>query len=157
MVVVTAWVRTIQPAKERRFAFHLARQFCICSIMYPKSWFISKCLIRKPKYLPREGVDQNPNISNKPALVSTATLGEKNTLNFSWLTFCLKRLQKVSSASLTAMQFLWSAFTNKTKSPTKKRWEKTKPPWDALTRFHKLALHFYDMRAPNTSIQRINR
>ena len=86
----------------------------------------------KPKYFSRVGVDLNSRISHKFALVSGLTLGEKNTLDFALLTFCLDNEQNESRTSLTAKQFFLSAFAKRTRSLAKNRWEKASPHHEAL-------------------------
>lgn len=110
-----------------------------------------------PKYFPREGVDRKPRSSHSSILLSIATLGEKYTWDLSWLTFWTNKLQRESNTSFTAMQFLQLAFANSTWSSAKKRWEKAKPPWVTLTRFQRLLFYFSIIRAPKTSMHRINR
>lgn len=53
----------------------------------------------KPKYLPKVGVDRNPSNSLISILPSEDMFGEKNTYDFSMLTFWPEREQMVSNTS----------------------------------------------------------
>lgn len=53
------------------------------------------CLIGKPRYFPRDGVDWNSKILHNSSCFCYVTLGEKKTQDFSALTFCPERPQKV--------------------------------------------------------------
>ena len=120
-----------------------------------KPW-VSQCLIGNPRYFPKEeGVNQNSKILQSSSLVLGGIFGEKKTRDFSTLTFCPDKQQKVSRTSLTALQFFLFALANNTRSFAKNKWEKAIPPLEALTRSH--SSHFSTMKALNTSIHNMKR
>lgn len=76
-----AWTRIVLPTKGNRLAFQPA-SFCLTlSRTKLKSWLLDpQCLIGKPRYLPRLGVEENPKMSQKASRVSLSTLGEKKKI-----------------------------------------------------------------------------
>ena len=72
-----------------------------------------------PRYLPREGVEAKPRMSQSDSLVSLPTLGEKYTLNLVMLTDFPDMLQNSSRTSLITAHLLPSALPNNTKSSAK--------------------------------------
>ena len=71
---------TALPAKDKRFAFHPASLCLTLSKRKFKSWLLALlCLMEKPRYFPRFGVDLNQNISHRDSLESISTFGEKYT------------------------------------------------------------------------------
>ena len=111
---------TVRPASESKLAFHLASLFFTLSrikLKYCEEEPV--CLIGKPRYFLREGVDRNPRMSQKDSLLSLSTLGEKKTLDLASFIVCPKRLQKSSNTFLIMEQLVASALAKRTKLSAK--------------------------------------
>ena len=158
MVEEDAWTRIVLPAKDNRLAFQPTSFYLTLSRTKLKSWLLDpRCIIGKPRYLPRLGVEENPKMSQRASRVSLSTLGEKNTLYLASLIDWLDLIQNTSKASLIAEQLLPSALAKSTRSSAKNRWEKAILLLEALTGIQTLSLHFSSIKWPKTSMQKIKR